>query len=163
LLATLKLQPLLPYSVGVSSFPSVQNAANAVAELVKSGVGLQCIELLDDIMMKAVNLAASGNPGQRQYAENPSLFLKFSGTEKHIEHDIKLTCQSCMFLLQSAELTWTEKQPKSSNATRAATRSLPPARRRRRICGMDARWPCGAPWNSSQVGCVGALGQFRWF
>jgi D-lactate dehydrogenase (cytochrome) len=121
LLATLKLHPLLPYSVGVSSFPSVQHAANAVAELVKSGVGLQCIELLDDIMMKAVNLAARGNPGQRQYAENPSLFLKFSGTEKHIEHDIKLTCpfpntflgQRCPH--KSSELTcrWLGKQPRS--------------------------------------------------
>jgi D-lactate dehydrogenase (cytochrome) len=99
LLVTLKLSPRLPYSVGVSSFPTVQDAANAVAEIVKSGVGLQCIELLDDVMMKAVNTAAQGNPSQRQYAESPSLFIKFSGPEEHIKHDIKLTCSLLLLLL----------------------------------------------------------------
>jgi FAD/FMN-containing dehydrogenase len=47
--ATLKLAPILPYSVGVSSFPTVEAAASCVRDLVQQGVNLQCIELLDDV------------------------------------------------------------------------------------------------------------------
>ena len=43
--ATLKLVPLLPTSVAVSSFPSVEAAADAVAEVVAHGVQVQCIEV----------------------------------------------------------------------------------------------------------------------
>ena len=43
--ATLKLVPLLPTSVAVSSFPSIEAAADAVAEVVANGVQVQCIEV----------------------------------------------------------------------------------------------------------------------
>ena len=47
--ATLKLVPVLPYSVGVSSFPSVELAADCVRDVVQQGIMVQCIELLDDV------------------------------------------------------------------------------------------------------------------
>lgn len=60
--ATIRLQPVLPTSVGVSSFPSVRHAADAVAAIVQEGVGVACVELLDDVMMKAIN--ANGSAGK---------------------------------------------------------------------------------------------------
>lgn len=90
----MKLQPKLAYSaVGVSSFDSVEKAADAVCELVKSGVGLQCIELLDEVMMSATNKQHKHNNNSKDAnAEKPSLFLKFGGpTQDQVDSDIKLT------------------------------------------------------------------------
>jgi D-lactate dehydrogenase (cytochrome) len=44
--ATLKLSPLLPTTVAVSSFPTIAAAAAAARDLVQQGVSLACIELL---------------------------------------------------------------------------------------------------------------------
>ena len=55
--ATLRLAPLLPNAVAVSAFPSIQAAADTVAEVVQNGVQVQCIEILDELMMTAINRA----------------------------------------------------------------------------------------------------------
>lgn len=51
----LKLVPKLPTSVAVSTFPTIEDAARAVRDLVQQGVQLNCIELLDDLMIKCIN------------------------------------------------------------------------------------------------------------
>ncbi|ORY89746.1 FAD-linked oxidase-like protein [Leucosporidium creatinivorum] len=85
--ATLKLAPKLPSTVAVSSFPDIQAAADAARDLVTGGIGLACIELLDDVMVKAINKKGGGIT----WDEKPSLFLKFSGTEGQIKSDIERT------------------------------------------------------------------------
>lgn len=92
-LATLKLAPLLPTSVAVSSFPTIQKAADTVAEVVQNGIGVQCIELLDETMMTAINRAESKNATARQWPEAPSLFFKFSGSPDQIKLDMKRTSE----------------------------------------------------------------------
>ncbi|GAA5967583.1 hypothetical protein JCM3765_002294 [Sporobolomyces pararoseus] len=87
--ATLKLAPLLPSTVAVSSFPSIQAAADAARDLVQQGVSVACVELLDDVMMKAVNAASDTNA--RRWDEKPTLFLKFSGSKEQIQNDVKRT------------------------------------------------------------------------
>lgn len=91
--ATLKLAPLLPNSVAVSSFPNIQAAADTVAEVVQNGVLVQCIEILDDVMMKAINQAESTNKNARQWPEQPSLFFKFAGSKEQINLDMKRTSE----------------------------------------------------------------------
>ncbi|GAA5845704.1 hypothetical protein JCM5353_005641 [Sporobolomyces roseus] len=86
--ATLKLAPLLPSTVAVSSFPSIQAAADAARDLVQQGVSVACVELLDDVMMKAIN--ANDRKG-RQWPEKPTLFLKFSGSKEQIKNDVSRT------------------------------------------------------------------------
>ncbi|GAA6058652.1 hypothetical protein JCM10212_004063 [Sporobolomyces blumeae] len=86
--ATLKLAPLLPSTVAVSSFPSIQAAADAARDLVQQGVSVACIELLDDVMMKCINKA---NKTGRQWPEKPTLFLKFSGSQEQMKHDVTRT------------------------------------------------------------------------
>ena len=86
--ATLKLAPLLPTTVAVSSFPSIQAAADAARDLVQQGVSVACVELLDDVMMKAIN--ANDRKG-RQWPEKPTLFLKFSGSKEQIKNDVSRT------------------------------------------------------------------------
>lgn len=91
--ATLKLAPLLPNSVAVSSFPNIQAAADTVAEVVQNGVLVQCIEILDDVMMKAINQAESKNKDARQWPEQPSLFFKFAGSSDQVKLDMKRTSE----------------------------------------------------------------------
>lgn len=87
--ATLKLAPLLPTSVAVSSFPDIEAAASTVKEIVQAGIQVQCIELLDDLMMKCINAAESTTAGYKAYPESPSLFLKFNGESSQISLDMK--------------------------------------------------------------------------
>ncbi|GAA5971086.1 hypothetical protein JCM11641_004140 [Rhodosporidiobolus odoratus] len=90
--ATLKLAPLLPSTVAVSSFPSIAAAAAAARDLVQQGVSLACIELLDEVMVKATNKQTQGGDGKgRTWPEKPSLFLKFSGTQEQMKLDIART------------------------------------------------------------------------
>ncbi|GAA6003095.1 hypothetical protein JCM10207_001986 [Rhodosporidiobolus poonsookiae] len=90
--ATLKLAPVLPSTVAVSSFPTIADAAAAARDLVQQGVGLACIELLDEVMVKATNKQTAGGDGKgRQWPEKPALFLKFSGSPEHMKADIART------------------------------------------------------------------------
>lgn len=91
--ATLKLAPLLPNSVAVSSFPNIEAAADTVAEVVQNGVLVQCIEILDDVMMKAINQAESSNATARQWPEQATLFFKFAGSKDQINLDMKRTSE----------------------------------------------------------------------
>ncbi|GAA5899160.1 hypothetical protein JCM8208_003021 [Rhodotorula glutinis] len=87
--ATLKLAPLLPSTVAVSSFPTIAAAAAAARDLVQHGISLACIELLDDVMVDATNQQAG--KGARTWPVKPSLFLKFSGTKEQMAIDIERT------------------------------------------------------------------------
>jgi len=62
-----------------------------VKEVVQNGVLVQCIEILDDLMMKAINKAESTTKGARQWQEAPSLFFKFNGSHEQIQLDMKRT------------------------------------------------------------------------
>jgi D-lactate dehydrogenase (cytochrome) len=84
--ATLKLT-VKPQSesVAVSAFPSIGAAAQAVADIMASGVPLAAIELLDDVQMHCIN--ESGNTS-RQWKEAPTLFFKFAGTATGVKEQI---------------------------------------------------------------------------
>ncbi|KWU43995.1 hypothetical protein RHOSPDRAFT_18613 [Rhodotorula sp. JG-1b] len=88
--ATLKLAPLLPSTVAVSSFPTIAAAAAAARDLVQNGVSLACIELLDEVMVAATNAQTKNGKG-RQWPVKPSLFLKFSGTPEQMKLDVSRT------------------------------------------------------------------------
>ncbi|KAH9925357.1 uncharacterized protein BXZ73DRAFT_49969 [Epithele typhae] len=73
---TLRLAPLLPTNVAVAQFPDIRSAASAVAEIVNTGVGIQCVELVDVQFMKATNVYGQSS---RKWPEKDSLFFKFQG------------------------------------------------------------------------------------
>src|SRR5690606_15996730 len=72
-------------SVAVSSFRDISSAARTVAAAAKAGLQLAAIELLDDVQMKCIN--ASGTTS-RTWREQPTLFLKFSGTPAGVKEQI---------------------------------------------------------------------------
>lgn len=87
--ATLRLTPKLPTSVAVAQFNDVSSAVSAVTEVLQSPMGahVQCIELLDNHMMEAINHAGlSGHT----YPVKDSLFFKFQGSPLAIKETSKI-------------------------------------------------------------------------
>ncbi|KAG1050883.1 hypothetical protein G6F43_006874 [Rhizopus delemar] len=74
-------------TVAVCDFPTIEDAAKVVPELMQAGVQIGAVELLDGLMMKAINLS---NP-ELGYVEKPTLFFKFSGgSQAVIDHEIQV-------------------------------------------------------------------------
>eukprot|EP00128_Syssomonas_multiformis_P019124 Colp12_sorted_trinity150504_noHs@32163 len=73
---TLKLAVIPEHTaIAICSFPTIKDAADAVAEVMRSGVQVGAVELLDEVMMHAINK----NDGY-SYPEKPTLFFKFAGS-----------------------------------------------------------------------------------
>ncbi|KAL1998262.1 hypothetical protein VTN02DRAFT_6520 [Thermoascus thermophilus] len=74
--------------VGVVTFPSIRDAASAAMQVIRKGVAVQSMEILDDVQMNVINRA--GGTG-RTWKESPTLFFKFSGTAAQVADSIQLT------------------------------------------------------------------------
>ena len=86
---TLKLAPIpQDTSVAVVSFPSIRDAASAASTIIRSGIQLAALEIMDDLQMQVVNKYGSEAVRSRKWQEEPTLFLKFSGTTDAIKSDI---------------------------------------------------------------------------
>jgi D-lactate dehydrogenase (cytochrome) len=80
---TLRLKPLPEIAVAArATFPSVESAGEAAIAMIRSGMLLGRVELVDERTVAAVN-AYSGT----DYPETPSLFLEFSGDEAAVAAD----------------------------------------------------------------------------
>jgi len=73
----LRLHPVpQAISAAVCAFPSLDEAVRTVIMAIQSGIPVARIELLDDVMIRGVNAYA-----KFEYAEAPTLFFEFHGTE----------------------------------------------------------------------------------
>ena len=68
----------------VCSFPSVELAVKTAIKTIQKGIPIAKIELLDDQMMRAINLYSALN-----YDEKPTLFLEFGGSKAELEEQIR--------------------------------------------------------------------------
>ncbi|KAN0118676.1 FAD-linked oxidase-like protein [Russula decolorans] len=73
---TIRLAPVVPTTVATVRFPNMRKASEAVIEILNTGIGIQCIELVDAAFMRATMTA--GNPA-RQYDIADHLFFKLQG------------------------------------------------------------------------------------
>ncbi|RFU79221.1 d-lactate dehydrogenase cytochrome [Trichoderma arundinaceum] len=92
--ATVKLA-ILPtnFSVATVAFKSIHAAAAAASTMVRSGLPLAALELMDEVQMQTIN--KNGGTAGRMWEEAPTLFLKFSGTENAIKDSIKAAHTIC--------------------------------------------------------------------
>ena len=72
-------------SAAVVAFPSVEAAVDSVVTAIQSGIPIARCELMDAVMMAAVN-AYSGF----DYAAEPTLFMEFDGTKRGVEEQIEM-------------------------------------------------------------------------
>lgn len=92
--ATLRLNVIPKVeNVAIASFPNLKGAASAVEKLVRSGIPVNALELLDGEMMKFVN---QSDETTKKYEELPTLMLKIGGSSSKvvdaITKDVKDIC-----------------------------------------------------------------------
>ncbi|KAL6364446.1 hypothetical protein LRP88_01847 [Fusarium phalaenopsidis] len=86
--ATLKLAAVPDhFSVAVVPFDDLRGAVSAAADIIRRGVQVAAVELMDETQMKIVNEGGATRP--RVWKETPTLFLKFSGTKGTVDDNIK--------------------------------------------------------------------------
>ncbi|KAH8590265.1 putative D-lactate protein, partial [Bisporella sp. PMI_857] len=76
------------FSVAVVTFPSIRDAASAAAGVMRAGVQVAAMEIMDEVQMRVVNL--SGSTAPRKWKETPTLFFKFSGTKASVKENIAM-------------------------------------------------------------------------
>jgi D-lactate dehydrogenase (cytochrome) len=76
------------YSVAVVTFPTIRDAASAAAGVMRAGIQVAAMEIMDEVQMKVVNL--SGSTAPRKWKELPTLFFKFSGTKASVKENIAM-------------------------------------------------------------------------
>ena len=82
--ATLRVYPLPEDVVAArAAFPSVEAAARVAVGLIRAGVPVARVELVDDATVQAVNSYKGTH-----YPERPTLFLEFSGPEAAVRADV---------------------------------------------------------------------------
>lgn len=86
--ATLKLAVKPPHEVvAVCTFPSLNDAAHTVRDIIRSGIQVAAVEIMDEVQMRNINLAELT---RLRWKEEPTLFFKFNGSDKVIvEHIAK--------------------------------------------------------------------------
>ncbi|KNG87289.1 hypothetical protein ANOM_004948 [Aspergillus nomiae NRRL 13137] len=85
---TLKLAPIPENeSVAVATFPSVKDAVSCVSKVIRRGILVASVELMDEIQMAVLN--RNGGSGGRTWQEKPTLLFKFSGSTEAIAADIE--------------------------------------------------------------------------
>ncbi|KAF7353665.1 D-lactate dehydrogenase [cytochrome], mitochondrial [Mycena venus] len=86
---------VLPTKVAMAQFPDVEHAVSAVQEILNTPYGphVQCVELLDDHMMDAIN---KGGVVDRPYPVKDTLFFKIQGDDAAI----KLTSKTIQALVK---------------------------------------------------------------
>ncbi|KAI1455862.1 hypothetical protein F4805DRAFT_434437 [Annulohypoxylon moriforme] len=86
--ATLKLTTKpASTSVAVCGFGTIRQAADCVAKVVGQGVPVAAVEILDEEQMKCINQAGMTS---KQWKEVPTLFFKFSGTDRGVKEQIQI-------------------------------------------------------------------------
>ncbi|KAG5991698.1 hypothetical protein E4U54_003842 [Claviceps lovelessii] len=71
----------LSYSVALATFDSIRQAANAACKMVRSGIPVAALELMDETQMQIIN--KNGGAGGRMWSELPTLFIKYSCKHSH--------------------------------------------------------------------------------
>lgn len=74
-------------SVAVVTFPTIRDAAAAAAKIMRAGVPVAAMELMDDVQMSVVNRAGATG---KVWKEVPTLFFKFSGTTAGVQDNIQV-------------------------------------------------------------------------
>jgi D-lactate dehydrogenase (cytochrome) len=83
---TLRLYPIPEYVLAARVvFPDIERAGQAAVAMIRSGMQIGRVELVDARTLEAVN-AYKGT----SYAVEPTLFLEFSGSEVSVERDVEV-------------------------------------------------------------------------
>ncbi|KAF2205122.1 D-lactate dehydrogenase mitochondrial precursor [Delitschia confertaspora ATCC 74209] len=74
-------------SVAVVTFPTIRDAAAAAAKVMRTGVPVAAMEIMDEVQMAVINKSGST---VKKWKEVPTMFFKFSGTKAGVRENVKL-------------------------------------------------------------------------
>ncbi|KAH7078825.1 D-lactate dehydrogenase mitochondrial precursor [Paraphoma chrysanthemicola] len=74
-------------SVAVVTFPTIRDAAAAASKVLRTGVPVAAMEIMDDVQMSVINKAGSTT---KKWKEVPTMFFKFSGTKAGVQENINM-------------------------------------------------------------------------
>ena len=90
-------------SSAVCTYPNVDDAVNTVILTIQSGVPISRIELIDEVQMQALNKFSDLG-----YAERPTLFFEFHGTEAGVAEQIE-SVRAISDEFGGADFAWASK------------------------------------------------------
>ena len=90
-------------SSAVCTYPTVDDAVNTVILTIQSGVPISRIELIDEVQMQALNKFSDLG-----YAERPTLFFEFHGTEAGVAEQIE-SVRAISDEFGGADFAWASK------------------------------------------------------
>lgn len=72
-------------SIALCPFPTIRDATDTAIDIIRAGIPVHCVELMDEVQMWAIN-----NSGytKRKWDEQSTLFFKFSGSPAYIEEQV---------------------------------------------------------------------------
>lgn len=74
-------------SVAVVTFPTIREAAAAASQIMRAGVPVAAMELMDEVQMYVINKTGYT---KRKWREEPTMFFKFSGTKSGVKENISV-------------------------------------------------------------------------
>lgn len=74
-------------SVAVVTFPTIRDAAAAASTVMRAGIPVGAMEIMDEVQMNVVNRAGATG---KTWKEVPTLFFKFSGTKTGVKDNIEM-------------------------------------------------------------------------
>ena len=105
----------------VCAFPTVEAAVNTAIRTIQQGIPIAKIELLDAVMMQAVNRYSA-----LEYVEKPTLFLEFHGSASEVEEQIQKV-QVNAGLFGAEGFIWEKDEARRTRLWRARTDAAPSA------------------------------------
>ncbi|MCP4992454.1 MAG: hypothetical protein GY934_01510, partial [Gammaproteobacteria bacterium] len=106
-------------SSAVCSFPTVDAAINTTIATIQSGIPIARIELLDSLLMKAINSYSKLN-----YPEQPHLFLEFHGSKTSVKEQAEMV-QEIATEWSGTDFTWATKSEERSKLWKARHDAYP--------------------------------------
>jgi D-lactate dehydrogenase (cytochrome) len=142
---TLRLHPY-PEAIqtAVCAFPSVNAAVNTAIRVIQRGIPIAKIELLDPLMMHAIN-EYSGT----DYPEKPTLFLEFNGTALAVAEQIQ-TVETIARMFGVEGFMWAQDEAAHRKLWRIRTDAAPSAL---------ALKPGSTPWSTDVCVPISKLAQ----
>lgn len=72
-------------SVAVVTFPTIRDAAAAASRVMRAGIPVAAMEIMDEVQMSVINRSGST---KKVWKEQPTMFFKFSGTKAGVRENI---------------------------------------------------------------------------
>lgn len=142
---TIRLHPY-PEAIqtAICAFPSVDAAVQTAIRVIQKGVPIAKIELLDALMLHAINQYSSTD-----YPEKPTLFLEFNGSSVAVQEEIR-TVEQIAQAFRVEGFTWAADEASRQKLWRVRTDAAPSALALR---------PGSTPWSTDVCVPISKLAQ----